>query len=320
MRSGCSRHGSMRVRVGVALFFLISGFVIPFSLERSTRTGFLLARCLRIYPTFWLGLTIQWLVIGANAHYWQRPIVFAWPVFVRNALLINTWFDGVSVDFVSWTLNVEIKFYILMALIRTQVLAARVLPLILVAVLAVAITLMVGNRLPSQLIQEAMFITYMLVGTLFHYHHRRVVGTPLIVAGCAILLAAGGLCWAFGPDSAEWPRKPANYAYAVVLFGFAYSLRSRFRPLPLLDGLAAISYPLYLVHSLLGFTVMTFLIVAWGVKYAVAAAVGFLASVLVAWLLHVSVERATMALGRRVMLATKSSVPSMRSWFFRKLY
>jgi len=37
---------------GVALFFLISGFVIPFSFLRYTRTGFAIARILRLWPAY----------------------------------------------------------------------------------------------------------------------------------------------------------------------------------------------------------------------------------------------------------------------------
>ncbi|WP_158747000.1 acyltransferase [Acidisphaera sp. L21] len=285
---------------GVALFFLISGFVIPLSLDRSTRGGFLAARFLRIYPTFWLGLTVQWLLIGASAAYWHRPIVFGWPVFIRNALLVNTWFDGISVDLVSWTLNVEIKFYLIMALLKPYVLASRIWPLFGVGVFAVALTLLEAGRLPPQLVQEAMFITYMLIGTLFQYHFRKALSTLRLLAGCAVLLTMGALCWALGPDAIAWPYKPANYLYASVVFGITYILRDRFRPSPILDAAAAISYPLYLVHSLVGFTVMTFLIAAWGLTYVVAAGFAFVISIAIASLLHITIEQASVRLGRSV--------------------
>src|SRR5215469_2826269 len=39
---------------GVALFFLVSGFVIPFSLRRNSLGGFFVRRFFRLYPTLWL--------------------------------------------------------------------------------------------------------------------------------------------------------------------------------------------------------------------------------------------------------------------------
>ena len=44
---------------GVSLFFLISGFVIPFSLEKRNGIGFMLNRILRILPTLVVALAID---------------------------------------------------------------------------------------------------------------------------------------------------------------------------------------------------------------------------------------------------------------------
>jgi peptidoglycan/LPS O-acetylase OafA/YrhL len=58
---------------GVALFFLISGFVIPLSLERYGPRAFLIARCWRLVPTymacFAVLLATEWLDVryGPNA-------------------------------------------------------------------------------------------------------------------------------------------------------------------------------------------------------------------------------------------------------------
>ncbi len=52
---------------GVGLFFLVSGFVIPFSLRRHGRGTFLLARALRIYPTYWAALAVGCLMVAASA-------------------------------------------------------------------------------------------------------------------------------------------------------------------------------------------------------------------------------------------------------------
>jgi peptidoglycan/LPS O-acetylase OafA/YrhL len=46
-------HGNLNLgTVGVGLFFLISGFVIPMALERYSAHGFLVARFFRLYPTY----------------------------------------------------------------------------------------------------------------------------------------------------------------------------------------------------------------------------------------------------------------------------
>lgn len=294
---------------GVALFFMISGFVIPFSLASTSRLGFLAARALRIYPTFWVALIIEWLAVAASAAYWHRPIVYGWPVFWRNALLINTLGDGISVDFVSWTLNVEMKFYLLVAALRPFVLAGRVWPLLLAAAAALAVTVWESGRLPSLLVQEAMYAVFMLNGTLIHYHFRGWLSGWRLAAGCASLLGMAALCWVWGPARDLWPYKPANYAYAFGVFSLCYALRGRFRGSAWLDAFAAISYPLYLVHALLGFTIMSFLIGRFATPYPLAAVAALAVSVLTAVVLHRTVERASINAGRRVALAWAQAGP-----------
>lgn len=44
---------------GVAVFFLISGFVIPFSLQKLSAPAFLIARAFRIYPVYLFSLCVS---------------------------------------------------------------------------------------------------------------------------------------------------------------------------------------------------------------------------------------------------------------------
>ena len=299
---------------GVALFFLISGFVIPFSLHRATRGGFLLARTLRILPTYWAALLVEWAVVGGFSRYWGKPVVFDRATFLANAVLIHTAIGGLGVDFVNWSLVIEVKFYLLMALLRPFVVRARVGPLLLCAAGALVFCALEGQGalcLPPQLASEAAFLVFMLVGTLFHYHLAGAVRARRLVLAGAALLAAGALCWRLGPDGVNFPRKSLNYGYALAVFAGCYALRARFRPLQLLDLAAAVSYPLYLVHSLVGFSLMTYAILAWHVPYAVAAPGAFAVVVLVAWTLHATVERAGIAAGRRLAAA---SVTARTMW------
>ena len=64
---------------GVALFFLISGFVIPFSLSRQRAGAFLVGRFFRIVPLYVVGFTISLAAIGATTLYFAR----SWPFFAK---------------------------------------------------------------------------------------------------------------------------------------------------------------------------------------------------------------------------------------------
>src|SRR6201999_2953774 len=50
---------------GVSLFFLISGFVIPFSFANRSRLGFVLSRVCRLWPTYAVGVSITIMALWA---------------------------------------------------------------------------------------------------------------------------------------------------------------------------------------------------------------------------------------------------------------
>ena len=63
---------------GVGIFFLISGFVIPFSLSRETAKTFLIRRFMRIFPLYSIGLTITLISVYVSGLYFSRlfPYIF----------------------------------------------------------------------------------------------------------------------------------------------------------------------------------------------------------------------------------------------------
>ncbi len=292
-------------KFGVAAFFLISGFVIPFSQRGVGPATFLLRRALRIFPTFWAGLLAQWAVIAASGAYWHIQPAFPARIYLPNALLINTALSLPCVDWVSWTLSIEVKFYLLAALLRPAILAHRVAPLLATAAGAVALNLAwrAGWAVPPALGDEAMYLSFILIGTLFHYRYRRALSRARF-AGCVLVLCAlFMLDYGVGPSRAEfWSPHTASFGIAVLVFAAGYAARARFRPLRMLDAFAAISYPLYLVHAAAGFAVIDFLIMAWHWSYPAAALSAAAACTALATLLHLAVEAPSIRLGHRLRL------------------
>ena len=288
--------------LGVGLFFLISGFVIPFSLQGTTGGGFLLARAARILPTFWAALLIDYAVIAASGAYWHRPPAYGWRGYAVNGLLIETLAGQQTVDWVSWTLSIEAKFYLLAALVRPLLLKGGLGLPIACALAALALNAAVGGGwlpLTRELDSEAIYLVVILIGTLFQAHHAGRLSTRKLAAGTAAMLVLMALCWRVGPLANETAARTLSLTAAAGVFAAAYHQRARFRPSRVLDGIAAISYPLYLVHAILGFTMMSFLMMAWRLPYAVAVLAAFLACVSAAALLHRFVERPTMRWARR---------------------
>ena len=291
-------------KFGVAAFFLISGFVIPFSLRNKTPANFLLSRALRIFPTFWASLLAQWAVIHASGVYWHIQPAFSARNYLPNALLIDTTLSLPSVDWISWTLSIEVKFYILAALLRPFLLVHRIWPLLAIAASALALNVATYAGwipLPPALAAEAMYLGFIQIGTAFYYRYRSAITNAQLATCVLILFAVFLINYDLGPSRIDFlSLHTASFGIALLVFAAGYMFRARFRPARWLDAMAAISYPLYLVHAATGFAIINFAIMAWHIPYAAAALLAAAASMLLAALLHISIETPTIRLGHRL--------------------
>ena len=100
---------------GAALIFLVTGYVIPASLERGGRVGKVwVSRMFRLYP-LWIFMAIGVIGLGALGlapvpeELWHQPI----PVMLANATLLQSLLGVPSLLVILWTLSFQILFYLL---------------------------------------------------------------------------------------------------------------------------------------------------------------------------------------------------------------
>jgi peptidoglycan/LPS O-acetylase OafA/YrhL len=298
---------------GVGLFFLISGLVIPISLHTHSRGSFLLARALRIYPVCVAALIVDLAVVSASALYWGHPVRFDPWMLLGNGLLLYNYIGQPSFDLVNWTLCIEIKFYLVMGLLAWPVRRGSVAVLFAVAVALLGTDAAIARGwLTGPIAQafsaEALYLIFMLIGVLFSFHLHGQLGRWGLTASVIAMTVVFVACYRICALSAQYPGNTVNYLYALAVFGVLFALRDYARPFWPLDAMAAISFPFYLVHSLVGFTILRVLMVSWHVAYMPALAAAFASVVLVAAGLHWSVEAWSISLGRRLSRAP------VRSW------
>jgi len=107
---------------GVQVFFVISGFVIAHSvcdiLPNTSGVGrFILRRQLRLDPPYWLFLAITTLAIAIHVPGLSVDPMPSVGGFVANAFYLQRFARVNDVVGVSWTLSLEIQFYLLFILI-----------------------------------------------------------------------------------------------------------------------------------------------------------------------------------------------------------
>lgn len=297
--------------LGVSIFFLISGFVIPFSLQRATPVEFLLSRTFRIYPTYIVGSAVMLLIVWLSATYWGAYFSIDLDRLIANLFLVHADMRYPTIDLVNWTLAIEIKFYIVCAIMYRCIRSANIVPIIAfsVAVLIFCelypsemdVIRLVGNVGISMeaLKPQLICVVFMFIGTCFYYFHLGKINARELMLSIAILFGIVLL----GFPHTEWklqiPDTPRNYIYGLILFSACFYFRARFRPIPGLSFIAKISYPIYIVHSLLGYAFMRVLADV-GVPFELAIIAAFALVLAIASGLHVAIERPTMHLGKRL--------------------
>lgn len=115
---------------GMALFFILSGFLITNMLLHNDNIGsFLIRRFMRIIPLAWLGMLITLFLNSSNAD-----------IFLPHFLFVANWEPMSLTEETShlWSLCVEMQFYILIAILVSvfKSRAFKMLPIICLAVTA----------------------------------------------------------------------------------------------------------------------------------------------------------------------------------------
>lgn len=287
---------------GVGLFFVVSGFVIPISLERKSLADFIVNRMLRIYPTYFVGFGITLLALLMSSYYFNVDWMYSSEeVLIHFVPGLRDIFWSRGIDGIVWTLEVELKFYLVCALcivlFKRRSIFVFIVPAIIAGLGAYAATVLpqygeTNAWLYIKLltfIYPAKFIVFMFVGVALYYFHSGKMSaqkTAVVVSSCFITFAA---MWVLGPEK-NTSTLVYSYALALMFFVLAMVKPLWFRSNRVTDFLANISYPLYVVHGVAGYIVLRVLMdLHVSPLLALLIVTGLALSI--SWLLHVGVEQ-----------------------------
>ncbi|MBY9064147.1 acyltransferase [Sphingomonas yunnanensis] len=292
-------------KAGVALFFIVSGFVVPFSLLRGKRypvRDFCISRFFRLYPAYWLsipfGIYFFFVVPGAP---------FGLVQLLANLTMLQQFVGQPNAIGVYWTLQIELVFYALcVALYRLGKLRdVRFLFVTAVTMMAIGLGAAVlrgltGKGLPIALL---LALTLMLFGMLWRFwlvegdeasrRHAKWLAVLFIIAVPVISYLGYGV-------EGAWYRYTASYYVALAVF---LLMTTRWRVSgAVFQYLGRVSYSVYLFAPVVQDVVVRALPPAAHRAisphlYVVAI---MLASVAVASICYVLIEKPAIALGKRL--------------------
>ncbi|MCA9192102.1 MAG: acyltransferase [Planctomycetales bacterium] len=295
--------------MGVAVFFLISGLLIPLSLQRLYVRQFAIARIFRIIPTYAGCLLITISVLTLIHFLTNQPYDLKWSHAVAHFLMIRDFLWIAPIDGVVWTLEVEVKFYILCALLAPLILQGQWQRILLLNFMVTALTVWLGKvsfpfnqenmrwyAAMNSFYLTCMCLNYLWCGVAFYWHlSGQITARALLL--CTVLFNAM-LVVQVQMNHISTPVTVTSYVGGLVLFAFGY-LNSDWKwdRNRLINWIADISYPLYLVHAAIGYGLIHALHgVGLPVWLAVLAAIGL--AVMIAQIVHLLIEKPCQVYGK----------------------
>jgi peptidoglycan/LPS O-acetylase OafA/YrhL len=300
----------------VGMFFMLSGFVIPFALERRTLVAFGLRRILRVYPTLWAATALSIFFIWLTTRGQTFPL--GQGQVATSGTLVAQYGGQNWIDPSYWTIPIEELFYLSAAILAATRLLRR--PVVLVGAIALisAVGLALGRVLPTAgetpdwtfwtrfwVGRNLIFMTFIYAGVSLHmlyrgYWSRR---TFAIVVACIVGIFYFSLHHGpFQPPYLPHDSQAVGYFNSFVvglgIFLVFYLIGNRIPKSKPVETLGNMSYEVYLSVTVIGWTILAFLTRSLGYFWALPLATA--AVLVVAYLLYRLVEKPTYDLAQRI--------------------
>jgi peptidoglycan/LPS O-acetylase OafA/YrhL len=245
--------------LGVELFFIISGFVIFLTIDKSkSPKEFIIKRFSRLYPTYWICLTLTFLItsLAGVANFQRRPFEAVIGFTMLQGFLEKL---GIrSIDGVYWSLLPELIFYFLMLI------------------------LMIFRKIDKVVMFGTLWLIAMLICSFMEGHVINGIKFFLNL-NFGMLFFVGILFYKMKHD--EKARRSYKYYILILITYILYAISRRtfvdivavgfiylifilfvFSKLSWIINnqlvlLGEISYSLYLLHQFIGYIIMHYLVI-----------------------------------------------------------
>ncbi|HEU5356970.1 MAG TPA: acyltransferase [Actinocrinis sp.] len=297
---------------GVELFFLISGFVICMSSWNRTLGQFAISRATRLYPAYWFA------VLATSAVLYFSPQVrqhLPFSQVITNLTMLQEPLGVSPVDGVYWTLWVEMRFYLLFAIVVWRgVTYRRAMLFCCLWTVAAVIDAGLGDNKTLDYFAMPLFAPFFIGGVAFYLIYRfgsNALAWGIVVLSWVLSLYEIAISNRFNAEDLhrQLPALPSQLAITAafaLMAALALGWFSRFN-WRFLTVLGATTYPLYLLHENIGWTVIAHL--RKHVPHGLLAVGTALLMVLFAWAVQRFVEA---PVARRLRTALNQGLAAMR--------
>jgi peptidoglycan/LPS O-acetylase OafA/YrhL len=297
----CLKFGA----TGVDLFFMISGFVILLTLEKTkTWKDFVIRRFARLYPSYWVCVTLTTASLVIYWAYTRQPYLPTLQQYLPNMTMFQHYFNVQNIDDVYWTLIIEMLFYLFMLLLFSLKQLKNVECIAVIAMLPLFIyssryfqshypvlhhRCLIASPLTNEFPLFVMGILYYKIhsGKPTFYRYAAIAVCML----CQVLLYGNGLNIDLFLSFKDYILITLFYNLVFLLY-INGKLKFIINRITLFFG--DISYPLYLIHYYLSVYVIIPALISIGISQLAAIAISIAIVILLATFIARFIEKPAM--------------------------
>jgi len=236
---------------GVELFFIISGFVIFMTITRcKTGMDFIVSRFSRLYPAFWICVSLTF-ILGIS--YPLQGQNYSFSQYLINLSMAQEYLKQPNIDGVYWSLTYELGFYFAIFCIYKLRLLGKIDYICLAWAGCAILFHFYSAYIPHPLHYLLLINKYahLFAAGICFYQIQKSGFTPLriltLLVGISAQFIVDGLLGGF------------IVIGFFLLFYLAVNERLPFLKNRILIFFGSISYPLYLLHQMIGFQLIDYI-------------------------------------------------------------
>ena len=237
---------------GVQAFFIVSGFVIFMTLEKTKKSlDFIIYRSIRLFPTYWISVLITFIIVSIFSLPGKETTILE---FLANLTMIHTQFKIKGVDGVYWTLLYELKFYFLMLILYhfKHLKKIDIISIIILSLIIVISLLGFDHNTFYKIIYQVLLLPYLgyfISGIMFYKIYTKKENYMTYIALTLALIVSIVI--------------DPNKEIYIILFIYMLFLLLAFHKLTFITikplvFLGTISYALYLIHQYIGYIILNY--------------------------------------------------------------
>jgi peptidoglycan/LPS O-acetylase OafA/YrhL len=285
-------------RIGIIAFFIVSGYVVAYSLARQSVKVFWTRRFFRLFPAYWVCVLIY---MAVNVPIWDERYTVSGLTLIFNALMIQGFIGVASFLWPTWTLGNELVYYAQQSATKRWIkpdwsVHFGWLWLGLFAALAFATRFTEYDF--SAIAPLVIFTASLGMAVYLKDTKGSRAWIPYTIAFVVVVPVLG---WVLHGDPTAFPGSvwtASNFDISYLLGGavfFAFYLLRRQQMPRVLLWLGKISYELYLAHAIILLALARLGVTGWWI-----VVLGIPLSLAAGWLVYKAVGEPTQEYGRRV--------------------